>query len=206
MAEKLSSGLRFLALRDVQKIFGLSSLDSARALLNHFDPPVPTFTYIRKVEMAAAVGAPPTYTEFPEEKVLAMSLELAMFSYMLPGGPGIHLDANVPPAFTSLPEGTRQLTGALRVIDYWGLFRENPHALQLMVALSALMYGPQDMKELLKRLWALGDFIAQQAVKPHGAKTKGSRVSPRRKPKHEQAVRDRRLAAEDEPKPRRRKR
>ena len=192
MAEKLSSGLRFLALRDVQKIFGLTSLDATRALLNHFDPPVPTFTYTREAKVSVATGENPGATAktvtFHEEKVLAMSLELAMFSYLLPGGPGIHLDANVPPAFTSIPEGTRQLSGALRCLDYWALFKENPHALQLMVALSALMYGPQDMKELLRRLWALGDFIMQQAYK-----TLAPRSPSRRKQKHVRAIRDRRL-------------
>ncbi len=186
MAEKLSSGLRFLALRDVQKIFGLTSLDATRDLLNHFDPCVPTFTYTR-----TATVSDKTVT-FHEEKVLAMSIELAMFSYLLPGGPGIHLDANVPPAFTSLPEGTRQLTGALRCLDYWTMFKKNPHALQLMVALSALMYGPQDMKELLQRLWALGDFIVQHAAKPGNP-----RHTQRRRPKHESAIRERRLTQED---------
>lgn len=201
MAEKLSSGLRFLALRDVQKIFGLPSLAATRDLLNHFDPPVPTFTYTRTATVPGAATAkqwkedipvPDKTVTFDEEKVLAMSLELAMFSYLLPGGPGIHLDANVPPAFTTIPEGTRQLSGALRCLDYWELFKENPHALQLMVALSALMYGPQDMKELLRRLWALGDFIMQQASKP-----RSPRGTSRRKPAHERAIRDRRLAEED---------
>ncbi len=201
MAEKLSSGLRFLALRDVQKIFGLSSLDAVRDLLAHFDPPVPTFTYTREAKMPVAPKFDPGRIDamphgdsaetvtFHEEKVLAMALELAMFSYLLPGGPGIHLDANVPPKFNTIPEATRQLSGAMRCLDYWKLFRRDPHALQLMVALSALMYGPQDSKELLKRLWALGDFIAQEA----------SRVSSkRRKPKHERKIRDRRLKQEDD--------
>jgi hypothetical protein len=199
VAEKLSSGLRFLALRDVQKIFGLRSLDAARDLLNHFKPCVPTFTYDRTATVPVASGdghpALDKTVTFREEKVLAMALELAMFSYLLPGGPGIHLDANVPPKFTAIPEATRQLSGAMRCLDYWALFRKNPHALQLMVALSALMYGPQDMKELLKRLWALGDFIIQEAGKHCGPR--GTTPPVRRKPKHERAIRARRLEQEE---------
>jgi hypothetical protein len=165
--EKLSSGLRMLSLRDVQKVFLFPSLASVRQLLEALS--IPIFDY--------PVVVPGSPVRIKEEKVLAMSLEIALFAHLLPGGSHLHVvDPEAesdpvspfpepPAAPVTVTNAVRELSGVLRCLDYWRLFQENPHALQLMVALAALMYGPYDEREVLNRLGALGDWILKDAVR-----------------------------------------
>lgn len=150
----MTAGLRMLALRDIRNIFDFRNDDAARnflALLN-----IPTLTYSRHVKEAGHEVV------FPEERALAMSVELAFYAAMLPGGEGVHLDSTFKNPIDSLPDGLTRLNKSFRIQEYWKLFQRNPHHLQLMVALSALMYGSQDERELHKRLWALGDYLYRE--------------------------------------------
>ena len=145
----LSPACRFLTLVEIQKKFNLSA-ERARTFLKMLGVPV-----LRYVERHF-----PESTTNLQELVLAPAFEAALFANMMPGGPGIEIpDPNLPPVVDSLPEAVYNLSGAFRVLDYWDLFKRNPQAIHLVIALCHLMYGSISEKELKARLWALGDLL-----------------------------------------------
>jgi hypothetical protein len=97
-----------------------------------------------------------------------MSLEMALFAHLLPGGPGISEEAC--PRVDNLPDGVHNVSEALRCPDYWLLFKEQPHALQLMVALAGQLYGPYDEGIIRRRLEALGDLLIRRTKTGRGKK------------------------------------
>jgi hypothetical protein len=171
--EKLSPGLRFLSFRDVQSYFGLKSIEAARELcVDLLD--LGTLKYHRVVSPPDTTGKTDRQNkvEFVEEKVLAIALEMALFAHLLPFGRGIDLTADpIKPARPSVMDAVRE-NAAFSVPEYWQALRKDPHKLQLMVALSALLYGPHEEKELHSRLHALGDFLTNKAVRTYKKKEK----------------------------------
>lgn len=161
--QKLSAGLRFLNLRDVRNIFGFVSDDEARKHLQWLG--VPIWKYRRDCRLA---GTQEERITTPVERVLAMSLEMALFAHLLPGGPGISdpslrdSDPAEPMQVDNLPDGVHNVSEALRCPDYWLLFKEQPHALQLMVALAGQLYGPYEEGVIRRRLEALGDLLIRR--------------------------------------------
>ena len=146
----LSPACRFLTVAEIQQKFNLSA-SRTRTFLKLLG--VPILRYMKGPENEMS------YTNI-SELVLAPAFEAALFANMMPGGPGIEVpDPNLPPVVDSLPEAAYTLSGAFRVLDYWDLFKRNPQAIHLVIALCHLMYGPISERALKDRLFLLGDLL-----------------------------------------------
>lgn len=156
--EILSAASRFVTLLEIQRIFRLRDEVDARHLCAALN--IPLFEWVQ-----TASGSP---GGVPQAAVLAATLETALFAALMPGGPGVRLeDPNLPPVADTLPDAVAHLSGVFRVLDYWDVFRANPQALQLVIALTHLMYGAAKESVLKERLWALGDLILSEAARTH---------------------------------------
>lgn len=146
----LSPACRFLTLSEIKHKFSMST-SRARTFLKMLG--VPIVRYMKGPDNEVS-------NTNISELVLAPAFEAALFANMMPGGPGIEIpDPNLPPVVDSLPEAAYTLSGAFRVLDYWDLFKRNPQAIHLIIALCHLMYGPISEKALKDRLWLLGDLL-----------------------------------------------
>ena len=188
-AQKLSPGLRLLNLRDVRDIFGFVTYEDTREHLKWLG--IPIWKYKREVVVPGQAFLPeeedgkyaPMCKNPKEavrkvavvERVLAIAVEMALFAHLLPGGPGIGPPDDVESmTVDSLPEGVKNLPAgdALRCPDYWRMFQQDPHALQLMVALAGQLYGPYEEGIIKRRLEQLGNFLIRRARKTKQKKKK----------------------------------
>ncbi len=171
--EGLGPGMRFVSIQSICRWLGMERVDVI-CLVQQLELPVMRF----KSQVDPQVDPLSRHWEI-KEYVLSVGFEMAILGCMMPGGTGF-LAEDIAEEFDSLPDIIDHGHHVFHVTSYWKKFLQDPYRLQELMAVSSMIYGDQDDKELRKRLALLGKQLIREAKDTRGARVRAHHKQHRR--------------------------